>query len=119
MAAVLQVLPGGLAENGPAHDVICAVCDVPGAPTTVEMRGADVEVRCSCGALLFAVRAGEADLDEVRAHALEVFLPDAVDWWIDWPNPLLDGETPRALVERGDVARVHGLLEAIADGVLL
>lgn len=44
--------------NGPARDVICQVCDQPGADTTVEARGNDVEVRCSCGALLLAVRIG-------------------------------------------------------------
>jgi uncharacterized protein (DUF2384 family) len=60
-----------------------------------------------------------SEIEYVIEKAREVFTPEGVEIWIGAPNPLLDGRTPRDLVEAGETNRVLALIDALASGAFL
>jgi hypothetical protein len=57
------------------------------------------------------------ELEYVRAAAARVYTPEGVEVWMDAPNRMLDGATPRQCVDAGDGGKVLGLIAALAEGV--
>jgi len=45
-----------------------------------------------------------------------VYLPEGVRIWLSAPNPMLDGEIPNDLIERGDTERVMHVVEMLTTG---
>jgi hypothetical protein len=60
----------------------------------------------------------EEELEFIRFKALEVFKPEGVKIWIDAKNPLLEGKTPREMVEEGRGYEVVTVLQGLAEGVM-
>lgn len=56
--------------------------------------------------------------EEVEIALSELYRPDGAAIWIEHPNKLLAGETPAALIERGDSQHVLDLIRALCEGVL-
>lgn len=57
-------------------------------------------------------------LDDVRRAAADVFTPEGVEIWVDARNRLLEGLSPRQLVEQGQGDEVLRALEGLAEGVV-
>jgi uncharacterized protein (DUF2384 family) len=45
--------------------------------------------------------------------------PEDANLWLVTPNRLLDGSTPAELVQQQEVRMVQGLIDALADGVVI
>ena len=53
--------------------------------------------------------------DELR----DVLRPEDANLWICGPNRLLDGDTPAHRISAGDFRSVVGVIEALADGIVV
>jgi len=53
--------------------------------------------------------------DELR----DVLRPEDANLWIFGPNRLLDGDTPAQRISTGDFRSVVGVIEALADGIVV
>lgn len=58
------------------------------------------------------------DINIVREAAGELYRPEGVERWIRAENPMLDGERPYRLVQRGETQRVLDLILALCEGVI-
>lgn len=58
------------------------------------------------------------DLAYVGEQLARVLQPDDANVWLFSRNPLLDGDTPAARIERGDFDAVLGVIEALTEGVV-
>jgi len=58
------------------------------------------------------------DAERVRTAAAGVYKPEGVDVWMTARNQLLDGLTPWQMINDGEVDRVLGVIEALADGIV-
>ena len=54
----------------------------------------------------------------MREAASELYKPEGVEIWIRAENPMLDGQRPYRLVQRGEAQRVLDLILALAEGVI-
>ncbi len=59
------------------------------------------------------------ELAYVADVAADVFPPDKVNLWLLSPNRQLDHDTPAERIRAGHFKDVLGLMEAIADGVVI
>jgi len=59
------------------------------------------------------------EMVEIKALALHLFDSSTFEQWMDSPQKLMGGETPRALVDRGQAERVKRVLQAVIDGAHL
>lgn len=59
------------------------------------------------------------ELKYLEREALGVYTPEGVKIWIDAPNGMLDGLSPRELVKRGRTMEAVNLLEALGEGVFM
>lgn len=58
------------------------------------------------------------DIRMVREAAHELYRTEGVEKWIRAENPMLDGERPYRLVQRGEAQRVLDLILALCEGVI-
>lgn len=59
------------------------------------------------------------ELAYVAERLSRVLKPDHANAWMFSRNPLLAGEAPATLIERGEFEKVLALIEALADGVVV
>lgn len=59
------------------------------------------------------------ELAYVAEELRSVLKPEDANLWILSPNKLLDGDSPAQRINTGDFRSVVGLIEALADGIVV
>ncbi|MEX0797019.1 MAG: hypothetical protein WD274_10020 [Acidimicrobiia bacterium] len=59
------------------------------------------------------------ELAYVAEELRSVLKPEDANLWILSPNKLLDGDSPAQRINAGDFKSVVGLIEALADGIVV
>jgi hypothetical protein len=59
------------------------------------------------------------ELAYVAEELRSVLKPEDANLWILSPNRLLDGDTPAQRIHAGDFKSVVGVIEALADGIVV
>lgn len=59
------------------------------------------------------------ELEYVIEKASEIYTDDGVAAWIDAPNDLFAGQTPRELVTEGRTDEVLDVIETLANGAFM
>ncbi|MEX0698341.1 MAG: antitoxin Xre/MbcA/ParS toxin-binding domain-containing protein [Acidimicrobiia bacterium] len=93
------------------HDEIGEIVDASGRSVSRWSTGAAEPQRISRQRLL--------ELAYVAEELQSVLKAEDANLWIHSPNRLLDGDTPAQRIQVGDFRSVVGLIEALADGIVV
>ncbi len=55
--------------------------------------------------------------NEIITKLKMLFKEDAVEVWLDAPNPAFDNEKPRKLIESGDCEKIERMIYQLESGV--
>jgi hypothetical protein len=93
------------------HDEIGSIVEASGRSVGRWTRGDAEPQRTSRQRLL--------ELAYVAEELRDVLKPEHANLWIMSPNRLLDGDSPAERIGRGDFRSVVGVIEALADGIVV